>query len=312
MQNIVNPIEWEGKTVYMSQEDPTKAEHKKPLPFRREFRKVLIPLLEKGTVLVTERRSPEWWDAQNAAQTILINHLHPKIVASFKRPALPEDGNLYQNFAQMYVKEIDQAEKDAWAVFGSSFSEKFARMNKDDLDNLTDAEAAYLTLSQAEDVDSMPSSQELFEYLPRYTEVYEGLLKKKYGENYEPERLYVNLRTKMPQFLLKFIAMDSLLVEKTNLYGQTELDEDADLVPSDFSFNPAVFELTEDDNLVFTRRFVDFVHNSLEKKDVKDSQGRTEDRGCPVLFAEKGVRDTIINFAIEELISQHEASTQRR
>ncbi len=289
----------------MTAEDPSREALKKPLPFRRRFRTVLLSLFEQGTVIVAETNTPEWWDAQNAAQTICINHLHPKVIADFSRPVLPDTGDFYERFSDKYIQEVRKTETAVWREFGKKFNKRFEDLDSDALDNLSDIEAAYLVLSRAETAQ-IPGSEELFGFLARVSEVYETLLKKKFKERYSPSMFYKMLRENMSVFILKFIALDSVIAEDTFLFAGAKKQADGSLSVSGFSLNPIVFQLGDNDELLFTKDFTNFVHQEVEGKGkTSDSVGRTEDRGCPVLFAKKEVRDGIISFAIEELIAQH-------
>ncbi len=272
----------------------------KPLPLRRGFWRDLSKKLREGVVLVAENM-PEREDVRNAAQAVLINHIASRLMKSFNRPALDTGGEFYTAFFASYMERIRAEELRIWEEFASEMDGALSKP----LDrNLTETESAYLTYALL-DLGEPPQSQELYMNLAVHARTYEELLRTKYGEAYSPSRFYDALRTHMPAFLYRLISMDSVmsmlltmntkpghLVEETLiLYPETVLDA-------------RFFELGADDSFSFRPKFIEVTHEHARAHDfTEDSHGRTEDRGCPVLYA--SARDAIIRFSIEELIAQH-------
>jgi hypothetical protein len=178
--------------------------------------------------------------------------------------------------------------------------------------NLTEKEAAYLTYKMLRttaylEEEPPPQSNELYMNLAVHARAYEELLRKKHGEGYTAALFYRALREHMPNFLFRFIGMDSVTsilltinAMPKEIAGEKAFLHEGTVIESRF------MELGEDDSFFFKPRFLDAVCEHARQKDIReDSIGRTEDRGCPVLYSTE--RDAIIRFSIEELIAQHES-----
>ncbi len=289
-----------------------KKERWKPLPLRREFWKKLPKSLNEGIVLIPED-SNEKDDIGHAAQAILIDYIEDALMKHFERPEIRAGEDFYEAFSATYVSTIQSLEMQAW----QELSEKADKTLQENTGvDLHPREAAYLTLTSLERHErEAVSSVELYILLSLYAEVYETLLKEKYAEAYTPELFYSALRTNMPNFLLRFIALDGVIGGLLAFNAQTQESLDimtgsGELFPPATKYESRMFYLDGDDTLKFKEVFVDTVHAFAKEKELTaDQSGRTFDRGCPVLYAEK--RDEILQFAIEELIAQHKLFHQK-
>ena len=280
-----------------------KNERFKPLPMRREFWKIMPDLIKDGVVVLPEDPK-EINDARAAAFSVLIDHQERELIEHFRRPELTQD-DFYTDFAVSYSTEITNQESEIWDRFEKETAQK---QEQEPTAPLTEQEAAYLTLTAADAARGIPTdhpqSIELYEFLPKYVESYEALLKQKYGDSYSPDILYEALRKYMPKFMTRFIAMDPVIskIAAINLMSEESLDKGDDTAHA--TFEPRTMELDGDDSLQFKKLFVDAIHeHAMEKNFTEDSVGRTEDRGCPALYSNQ--RDAVLKFAVEEMIAQH-------
>lgn len=279
----------------------------KPLPRRRGFWRGHINAIKQGIVILAEEL-PEQEDARNAAQAILIDHIESRLMQRFRRPALDPDGEFYAEFFDAYVKVVRTAEENVWCEIEREVCEALAEQPDRDL---SEKEAAYLTYTYVGYIDQPPDSTEYYMNLAVFSRAYEELLKKKYGEQYTPGVFYRALRTHMYGFVMRLIAMDSLI--SVLLLQNMKSPERADkyqLLRPETVLDSCFMRLGEDDSFAFAPQFIDAVHEHTRENNMKkDAVGRIEDRGCPVLYSSE--RDAIIHFGIEELIAQHKAHMHR-
>lgn len=139
-----------------------------------------------------------------------------------------------------------------------------------------------------------------------YARTYEELLREKYGERYTPAIFYRALREHMPRFMFELIAMDSVTSALLTINAKPrELADEMLILRPETTLGRRFMGLGEDDSFFFQPKFVEIVREHARAQDIReDYEGRTEDRGCPVLYATE--RDAILRFAIEELVTQHE------
>jgi hypothetical protein len=257
--------------------------------------------IREGTVLLAETL-PEREDVRNAAQAILIDYMQSRLMTSFRRPPLPRKEAFYAEFFGTYMRLIREEELRIWEEIGREVDTALAG---NPLRELTEKEAAYLTIAMLGHPEG-PSSMELYMNLAFYAQGHETLLKEKYGDWYAPGIFYRALRAHMPRFLLRLIGMDSItgILLTMNARPRDHIDSGSVIEP-DTVIDERLMELGEDDSYGFAPKFVEAVcEHAREQAFTEDAVGRTEDRGCPVLYS--GERDAIISFAIEELVAQHE------
>jgi hypothetical protein len=278
----------------------------KPLPLRRGFWRELPKKLKAGVVLLTEN-TPEGEDIRTAAQSILISIIESRLMGEFKRPALKPGREFYAEFLAVYQDHIQAEEFRIWEELGCEIDQSLAKQPNRDL---TEVEAAYLTYTmlRTETVlleQEPPQSNELYMNLAVYARAYEELLREKYKGQHTPELLYKALREHMPNFLFRLIGMDSVLSILLTMNAiPKELAGEKILLHERTVIEPRFMELGADDSFSFRPKFLEMVCDLARRQNfTEDSLGRTEDRGCPVLYATE--RDAIIRFSIEELIAQH-------
>jgi hypothetical protein len=276
----------------------------KPLPLRRSFWKEIPPLLKRGVVVVPEDAA-EREDARNAAQAVIIDSIEKELMSTFQRPELPGKDEFYSEFFTAYDSAVTEQETVIWGNIGKRVEEKTKKHQAGPLD---EESAAYLTLRRLGEEEA-PQSRELYLTLAPIGRAYEERLREKYGEHYSPSLLYDGFRKHMPHFMLRFISMDSVISHLVALNSPTKetraKDNTEPLISSHTKFDPRVIQLDDHDSLRFAPKFIDLIHSYAREKGItEDMHGRTEDRGCPVLYSSE--RDAIIKFAIEELIAQHQ------
>ena len=267
--------------------DETPKEKWKPLPLRRKFWAKLPQRIREGTVLVSKDEK-EKEDIRNAAQSILIDYIEKELLNTFKRPRLDENREFYEAFLKGYCPYVEERETEIWEELSKHANNALKENPEKDL---SEKEAAYLTLSSLDGHENNAAlSGELYYFLAMHTRVYEDLLKEKHKELYTDEILYSALRDHMPKFLLRFIGLDSVIASLINDNAQTkesrERDLEDEMIPVKGQFEARMFYLTEDDSLRIKSTLIDEVTNQAKEKGIiGDQVGRTEDRGCPVLFA---------------------------
>jgi hypothetical protein len=271
-----------------------------PLPLRRGFWRELPKKIKEGVVLLAEDL-PESEDIRNAAQSILIGYIESRLMESFRRPTLKPGGDFFQEFFATYMEAIQIEELRVWEEMSCEID--YAISERPDRD-LTDKEAAYLTYTML-GYEIPPQSQELYMNLAVYARVYDELLRGKYGEHYTPTFFYKALREHMPAFLFKLIGMSSVISALLTMNAKPrELVDETLILQPHTILESRFMEIGEDNSFFFLPKFVEVVYEHVEEKNfTNDFVGRTEDRGCPVLYASG--RNTIIHFSIEELIAQH-------
>ncbi|MBY0294336.1 hypothetical protein K2Q08_03330 [Patescibacteria group bacterium] len=270
------------------------------MPLRRGFWREYPAKIKEGVVLIP-RDLPEGQDMSNAAQAVLISHIESRLMEKFRRPVLSRFGEFYAEFNRAYTDATSIQELRIWEEIGCEVDESLAEQPDREL---TDKEAAYLTLVMWGH-PKPPESMELYMFLPAYARVYEELLREKYGERYTPALFYKALREHMPKFILQIIGMDMVITFLLTMNLATGPIEDGFILKPSTVLDVRLMRLGENDALSLLPKFVDVIHERAREQNYKEDQnGRTADRGCPVLFASK--RDEILSFAIEELIAQHE------
>lgn len=271
----------------------------KPLPLRRGFWREYPAKIKEGVVLIP-RNVPEGHDMSNAAQAVLISHIESRLMEHFQRPVLSRSGEFYAEFNRAYTYAAYVQERRIWEEIGCEVDQSLAE--KPDRE-LTDKEAAYLTLVMFGH-PTPPESMELYMFLPAYARAYEELLREKYGDRYTPALFYKALREHMPKFILQIIGMDMVITFLLTMNLATGPIEEGFILKPGTVLDTRLMKLGENDALFLLPKFVDAIHERAREQNYREDQnGRTEDRGCPVLFASK--RDEILSFAIEELIAQH-------
>lgn len=277
----------------------------KPLPLRRGFWREFPKKIKEGVVLLAEN-SPEGEDIRNAAQSILIGHVESRLMSSFQRPALKGGGEFYGEFFAVYMELIKADELRIWEEISCELDLAISQQPSREL---TVLEAAYLSYMMLKGKQSKepPQSQELYMNLAVFARAYEELLRKKYGEEFSHALFYKALREHMPVFLLRLIGMDSIMSMLLTMNAKPrELVDETLILHPEMKLDLRFMELGEDDSFSFRPRFVEVMCEHVQQHNfTEDSLGRTEDRGCPVLYAP--LRDAIISFSIEELIAQHQS-----
>jgi hypothetical protein len=274
----------------------------KPLPLRRGFWRELPDKIKGGIVLIAEDEA-EGEDIRNAAQSILISDIAPRLMKDFRRPKLESGKEFFEAFFYAYAEEVYAEELRIWEEISDEIDRTLAEQPGRDL---TGSEAAYLTYSLL-GYEEPPQSFELYMNLAVFARTYEELLRKKYGPEYTAALFYQALREHMPNFLFRLIGMDSvtsalltLNAKPRETAGETLILQPTTRLESRF------MELREDDSFSFRPQFVDMIHEHMRSFGIKeDGQGRTEDRGCPVLYASE--RSAIVRFSIDQLIAEHES-----
>ncbi len=299
-----------------------RAEKRTVLPRRPEFRKRILDAFKSGTVVVLEPPSSrenmitrdeyvaEFTDISNAAQTVLIDHIQKALIERFVRPQIAQDTAkeaFYAVFAHDYARYVRDLEIAIWNELGEQVREQTEHLTEHELDELPPTVAAYITYVGL-GISRPPSSIELYVYLAKYAESYETLLQQKYGSAYVPELYYEGLQKHIHSFMVKFIGMDSVMSERLTLnLTSPEVKSSiqfAEALEGVDPLNVDHLELTGAGGLGFKKDYVDRVHAHVRAHTIShDMMGRTETRGCPVLYAKE--RDRVIAFAINEIIIQH-------
>lgn len=278
----------------------TKEPQRDPLPRRFERVREIRNLLRKGIVVLPDNLT-EHYDAANAAQSIIIDHLLTEVMESWKTPELIFDDEIgfYKLFGITYLGEVIAREQTAWqALLDSTLSSHDL-----DLNNLRPLEAATLTLANFPGHhETAASSWELFYEISMHAQVYEKLLQEKYGKTFH-DTYYEGLRTSFSNYVKRLITLDSVIVD---LY-RSNLNEVKSLASEAGEYGPLstqYFTLGDNDEFTVQPHVLNLLKQyALENKLTKDSLGREENRGCP--FMVSVTRDTFISFAIEEYITQH-------
>jgi hypothetical protein len=262
-------------------------------------------LVRNGTIVLPDDPAARE-DARNAAQAVIIGYIERDLMEHFRRPKLDSEKSVYPEFCDKYADASREQEFEIWEKIGREVEASTKAHPESPLDERA---AAYLTLQFLE-YDGPPRSEELYMSLPLFAEAYEKKLKEKYGDAYAHERLYEGMRKSFPAFLTRYIGMNSIIsiLATTNLATKETFDKSSPPLRPDVIFEPRMLRLKDDDSLVFSETFVDIIHEHAQRKNYKEDQvGRTEDRGCPVLFSEE--RDAILAFSIEEMIAQHKMAS---
>lgn len=272
----------------------------KPLPLRRGFWREYFGKIKQGEIL-TPASVDEALDMSSAAQAVLISHIESRLIQNFKRPALVTGDDLYAEFNRAYVQMVYGEELRIWEEIGLEVDHALVLEPER---SFTDKEAAYLTLIRLKHKDP-PQSIELYMFLPAYAQAYESLLKEKYGERYTSVLFYNALREHMPKFMLQIISMDMVITFLITWHLLPEVHTEGYLLKPGVVLNSRCMGLSDDDKLFLLPTLIEAIHEHARKKGFKEDQnGRTEDRGCPVLYS--SARNAILRFAIEELIAQHQ------
>jgi hypothetical protein len=274
----------------------------KPLPLRRGFWRDLPNKLKEGIVLLPET-VPEIRDTRAAAHAVIIDHMQPRLIQNFVRPLLSGTKEFYGEFFMAYLKASYRTERRIWEEIAREFDQAIA---ENPLRELTAQEAAYLTLV-AHGYKTGPQSMELYMNLASYARAYEGLLRDKYGDWFTGATFYKALRAHMPKFLSRLIGLDAVILNLVtiNLTPRKHRRGIGFVLRPSIALDARLLDLGENDSLSFPPKFLHEIHKLAKEVGFKtDLNGRTEDRGCPVLFADEYPK--ILSFAIEELIAQHQ------
>lgn len=276
----------------------------KPLPLRRGFWREFPKKISEGIVLISENME-EGEDIRNTAQSVLIDVIGPRLRRTFRRPELDRGKEFYEEFFLVYRQAIHAEELRIWEEVSSELDISLAeRLDRD----LTPVEAAYLSYTML-GYEDPPQSHELYMNMAVFSRAYEELVKEKYGGRYTSSLFYEAMRAHMPSFILRLISMDSATSEILTVNAQPR-DKESErgllILESDTVILAHYMEIGEDNSFSFDPIFVEMVHEHMYRQGIReDGTGRTEDRGCPVLYTSG--RDAIIRFAIEEIIEQHKA-----
>ena len=277
-----------------------------PLPLRYAEVKEKRSILDEGIVPVSEDIM-ERYDISNAAQSIVIDRLESELIAGWESPDLDLEGfrNFYHAFAVNYYLKVKELEVELWQDLVQSV------VSKEDLDinNLSPEEAAILTLANLSEFEfGAASSQELFMETALYARVYENILKEKLGDEFSNEMFEKSLQDNMPNFQKRLISLDTVIIDyvRANVMKRENGDE-SEYINSDL--DPRCLEVDDDTlQLRFKPKLLQLFKNHAAENSVKeDSMGRTVSRGCPFLVS--NIRDELIRFVVEELISQRRIHT---
>ena len=274
-----------------------------PLPLRFDKVKEKRDLLSEGIVLNPASRD-ELYDITNVAQSIITEPVLDDVMKNWQTPSLeclPE--TFCKVFCESYFSLIQENEIKSWDVVASSVIS-----DKDiDLNHLTPLQAAVLTLESIPGYeDRAVSSQELFVELAMHAQQYETQLKKKLSHGYNTDIFYDLLRKNFPNFLKRLIALDSLIIDlyRTNSPEQNRSDPDRIIMYLGSELDSKLYDVDENNVFKIKPEYINGLKKFAQDSNFKeDSLGRTENRGCPFLVS--NIKDSFIDFAIKEYISQH-------
>lgn len=279
----------------------TKEPLPNPLPTRFKEVKAFRDAMQRGVVVLPEHLV-EHYDAANAAQSIIIDHLLTEVMVTWQTPTLEcASGDFYKCFSLTYFHLSREQEEVIWQTMLDSTLASSDLV----LDNLQPLEAATLTLANFPGYHEVAaSSQEIFLETSLHAAVYEQLLQEKYKEAYI-EHFYHGLKENFSLFLKRLIALDSVIIDlyRANITVHKPADgsEGAEYGP----LNSQCFQLGEHDELRMNPLVLSVLKEYALKNNLKkDTLGREANRGCPFLVSK--VQDEFIDFVIGEFISQHQ------
>lgn len=287
---------------------PYDKESGPPLPIRKDFWKDILPKIKQGVVALegSPRDESRWRDIYYAAMPEIIDAIYREVIANFKRPVLEQGTQgFFVDFMIQYTEHINQHVRE---IRERLESELLSKLDADSKQELSPLEASLLSQMFNDDRTFNPASDPFFIYIGTYGYIYEQLLKEKFGPSYSHETLYQALENTFKDFLLGKTATPDILgdVEKTLLYGSEYWEKgNKGGVPFDpNTLDYSYLYLDENNMLRMTPDAINTIHTFLQEKTPTESlSGRTEERGCPVLYAKS--RDEIYNFGVREYIAQH-------
>jgi hypothetical protein len=272
------------------------------LPLRKKEVLELRQRLREGMVLVPESDRKQTLDIKYAAQGEISEYFCEEIPKIWQPPKLDcEPSDFYKVFAEIYTIRIEETEKLLWDALVKTIHGETAA--HETMQSLSPLQAAVLTIEIFPGSQKEPtplSTHELFIELAKHANVYEQLLRKKYGAHFNNELFYECTKKYLNALITRLISADSLIL---HLYRMTvQMGAHEEYIDDDL--NPDCFLLNEHDALIIKQEFIQVLKEYATEQGYKsDNRGRTENRGCPFLLA--GNFKKYIDFSISELTRQH-------
>jgi hypothetical protein len=291
----------EGKFI------PYDSESGPPLPLHKDLWKDLLPNLRKGFVAIEDRDNPNSWrDTYYAAMPEIIDALYDEVIANFQRPTLEVSGH---GFALDFIQYHKQIDREVATIRERVEEELLATLAETPDKELSPLEASLLSQMFADNRTLVPESGPFFIHIGTYGYIYEKLLREKMGGSFSTEVLYQVLQKNFKSFLIAQTATSDLLLdaERVFLFGADYWENSEKGTGTPFTLETLDYShlsLDENNVLRVTPEGIEAMHQFVkEKKPIESLAGRTEERGCPVLYARN--RDAIYEFGVREYIAQH-------
>ena len=290
----------EGKFI------PYNPESGSPLPIHKDFWKDILPNLRKGFVAIEDRDNPNSWrDTYYAAMPEIIDAIYSEVIENFQRPTLEVSGHGFAlDFIQQYEEQTDQ---EVTIIRERLEEELLATLTEAPDKELSPLEASLLSQMFADNRRLIPKSGPFYIQIGIYGYIYEQLLRKKMGESFSAEAFYQVLQKNFKDFLIAQTATNDLLshAERSFLYGADYWENGEKGVTFTLeTLNYSHLYLDKNNILRVTPEGLEAIHQFVkEKKPIESLAGRTEERGCPVLYTRN--RDAIYEFGVNEYIAQH-------
>jgi hypothetical protein len=285
---------------------PYDPESGPPLPIHKDFWKDILPSLKKGLVTIEDRDNPNSWrDTYYAAMPEIIDAIYSEVMENFQRPVLEVGGH---GFALDFIRQYhEQTDLEVTAIRERVEEELLTTLAETPDKEFSPLEASLLSQMFADNRTLVPDSGPFYIHIGIYGYIYEELLKRKMRESFSAEALYQVLQKNFKNFLIAQTATSDLLlnVERSFLYGGGYWENSEEGVPFTLdTLNYSYLYLDENNLLRVTPEGIEAIHQFIkEKKPVESLAGRTEERGCPVLYARN--RDAIYEFGVQEYVAQH-------
>lgn len=293
---------------------PNDPESGSSLPIRKDFWKDIIPKIKQGIIVLegSQQNESRWRDIYYATMPEIITAIYSEAIENFKRPTLEKSGH---GFPLDFIREYhEQMNKSVETIRERIETELLDNLKESPEKDLTPLEAALLSQTFNDNRTLIPDSGPFFIHIGIYGYIYEQLLKEKMGTAYSADALYETLEKNFSNVLLAQTATSNLLTEaeRALLYGQDYWEKATEGgVPFTLkTLNYSHLHLDKNDVLRVTPEGVATIHEFIkEKKPTESLSGRTEERGCPVLYT-KNLKD-IYDFGVREYIAQHKIAHQQ-